>query len=334
MKKKTYFITELASTHGGNHSNLSQLIKLHLNTKSDFLKFQIFKTKNLFLRKNKNFNHFKKIEISFNSWKKFINAYKDKTKIILEPFDSESYFFCKKFKKKVLLKISASECQNIGMINDALKNFKKVFLNISGLELQTIKEIIETKIVKKHKKKIVIMYGFQNYPTLKKKLRMGLFDYFKKKKISSGYADHSKYGINKNVIDVCKFAISKNCEYVEKHVCLDLKKRPLDFESSINIESFDKFTEKVNNKSKFRKFKYSKTRSFDEKKYSLTMHKFAFSNVKIKKGSKITLDTIKCLRSSSNNEGISQFDIYKKKFYAKVNISKNSQIFSNMISVK
>ena len=178
------------------------------------------------------------------------------------------------------------------------------------------------------------MYGFQNYPTLKKKLRMGLFDSFKKKGFHFGYADHSKQGVNKNVIDVCKFAIFKKCKYIEKHVCLNLKKKPLDFETSINIENFDKFKERVTDKKKFKKFKYSEPRSYAEKKYSLTMHKFAFTSAKIKKGAQIIPDNIKYLRSSSKKEGLSQFYFYKKKIFAKANINKNVQIFSNMISVK
>ena len=45
-------------------------------------------------------------------WKNLINKYKKKTNLILEAFDQESYYFCRKFKKDVDLKISTSEVDN------------------------------------------------------------------------------------------------------------------------------------------------------------------------------------------------------------------------------
>ena len=41
------------------------------------------------------------------------------------------------------------------------------------------------------------MYGFQSYPTEPTDLRFSLFKFFKKKGFEYGYADHSKFGINK-----------------------------------------------------------------------------------------------------------------------------------------
>ena len=82
-----------------------------------------------------------KLEIKFKEWEKIIKKFQFKTHIILEPFDSESYNFCKKFKKKIYLKVSSSESDNFELIIDAVKNFKKVFINISGLDLNNIKII-------------------------------------------------------------------------------------------------------------------------------------------------------------------------------------------------
>ena len=66
-------------------------------------------------------------------------GFKNKTNLILEPFDEESLNFCKKFKKKVFIKLPTTECDNLKLVKTAIINFKKVFLNISGYKFETIK---------------------------------------------------------------------------------------------------------------------------------------------------------------------------------------------------
>ena len=94
--------------------------------------------------------------------------------MILEPFDEESYSFCKKFKKYVSLKISTTESDNFDLINDALKNFKKVFLNLSGFNEKEIDLILNNLKKTKHTNQIILMYGFQSYPSSLKKMRFNL----------------------------------------------------------------------------------------------------------------------------------------------------------------
>ena len=99
----------------------------------------------------------------------------------MEPFDEESYEFCKKFKKKVCLKISSSESENINLILDAIKNFNKIFINVSGMSIEKIKKICSTILKKEsYKKKIIFMYGFQSYPTKVSILDLIFLNFLKK----------------------------------------------------------------------------------------------------------------------------------------------------------
>ena len=200
MKNTIDFVTEIASTHNGNFKTIKFLSDKHLLTGSKYLKYQIFKTNNLYSKSDSNYKIYKKIEITFKNWEKLIKKYSQKTKLILEPFDEESYKFCKRFKKKIFIKISTSETDNIELIKDALKHFKKIFINLSGYKLEQIKTIIKFFEKKKYKKKIIIMYGFQSYPTNPKDLRFDLFKYFKFKNLKYGYADHSTHGISKDLL--------------------------------------------------------------------------------------------------------------------------------------
>ena len=142
-KNKLEFITEIASTHNGNISVVEKIFKNHLKSRSDYIKFQLLKTDELYDFNSKIYDHFKKLEIQKILIEKLILKYSSKTKIILEIFDENSYQFAKKFSKKVFLKISCSEADNVKLVLDACKNFKKVFINFSGYEFYEIKKILK-----------------------------------------------------------------------------------------------------------------------------------------------------------------------------------------------
>ena len=125
------FIAEIASTHKGNISRLRKIINLLIKSDTDYIKLQIYKNSNLNHKSSKFYKNLQKFEISYKNWEKIINKYYKKKIIILEPFDNESYEFSKNFKDKVFIKISSSEIFNFHMIIDAIKIFKKTFLNIS-----------------------------------------------------------------------------------------------------------------------------------------------------------------------------------------------------------
>jgi len=327
MAKKINFITEIASTHNGQLNLVKFLSDAHLKTGSKFLKYQIFKTKNLYDKKNINYKKYKTIEINFNNWKKLINNYSKKTNLILEPFDYESYIFCKQFKKKVLLKIATSETDNFDLIKDALSNFKRIFLNISGYSFYDVKKIIFLLKKNKFKKKIIFMYGFQAYPTRLKDLRFDLFSYLKKKNFNYGYADHTKHGISNELLNATYKSIKLGCSYIEKHICKNIAKKPHDYISALEPEDFKNYMEKVHKLDIYKKknlmkkqniFKMSKA----EKIYAQIFHKQAFAKKDIYKKTFINLSDLYFLRSDFCY-GIKRLEISYFTLKSKINFKKN-----------
>ena len=57
-------ISEIASSHCGQVQLIKKISNIHCRTNSDYLKFQIFKTKNLFSQKNKNSRDLKKLKLT------------------------------------------------------------------------------------------------------------------------------------------------------------------------------------------------------------------------------------------------------------------------------
>lgn len=319
------FISEIASSHRGKYNDVLKLSNLHLKSNSNYLKYQIFKTDNLYSKRDKiNYEIFKKLEINYYKWEKLINKFKNKTKLILEPFDIESYNFCKKFKKSVLIKISTSETDNFELIKDALRNFKKVFINLSGYKNDEIKFIMKKFKKKKYLKKIILMYGFQSYPSDPEKIRFNLFKIFYKNKFTFGFADHSIFGISKELITCLNLALNLKCSFFEKHVCLNIKEKPNDYISSVHFTDLNilinyiKQLKKINLNIEKNSF-FSK----DELKYAEEMHKKAFFNTNVKKNSKINKKNLIFLRSK-NKGGIKRIDLEKKIFFLKKNVLKNN----------
>ena len=300
---KPYFITEIASTHDGSKSELNKLIKKIINNSSDFIKFQIFDNNDLCHISSPFFNGLKKIELPYDLWKKIIFQTLKKKKVILEPFDEKSFRFCKKFKSRVLLKISSSEHDNNEMILDALKNFKKVFFNISGFEMIELKKMF--KKYKKYKKKIILMYGFQSFPSNPKDLRLEILRDIHKLGLQSGYADHSKTDDILMTYLLTSKAVDLGTSYIEKHVTYKRSKKKPDYISSFEPDELEKFIFYF--KKKYIS-NFIKNISKKEKIYCKVMGKFGVASSVIRKHEKIKKDKIKFLRIGSSS-GLSRRDL-------------------------
>ena len=317
---KLKFISEIASTHNGSEKYLKKITENIINGKSDYIKFQIFNNSDLCHKSSKFYLGLKKIEIKKKFWKKIINYSLYRKKTILEPFDKDSYDFCKIFRKKALLKISSSEHDNMEIIEDSLNNFQKVFFNISGFNKKKIDFLISK--FRKYKKKIVLMYGFQSFPSKPKDLRLNIINDLKKiRKIEVGYADHSLTDDEFQTYILTAKAIDYGAKYIEKHITLKRSEKKPDYISSFEPKDFNKYVDFFKNKYISR---FGKNISESEKKYCNVMEKFAVANCNINKSEEIDLKKIKFLRINKKGLNFNYIrNLIKKKkiFKKKINLN-------------
>ena len=279
-KNKLNFITEIASTHNGNINIVKKIFKKHLESNSDYIKFQLLNTNELYKVNSKLNKKFKKLEIEKLLIEKLILQYNKKTKIILEIFDEKSYDFAKKFSSNIFIKISCSEADNISLILNACQKFKKVFINFSGYEFDEIKKIL--KKINIYKKKIILLYGFQSYPSSSVDLRYELFDFFKENNFTFGYSDHTYFKNYNELIWATSVAVAKGAKFVEKHVCINQKSRPPDYISALEFKEFNRYI-KDSNQIFSNLLGNSFKLSIKELKYKYTMRKFLTYDKAIKK---------------------------------------------------
>lgn len=323
-------IAEIASAHNGSLTNLEKLSNAAISSGADYLKYQIFENKFLCHNSSKYFKGLKKIQISRKNWSKIINKYKKKINLILEPFDEYSYEFCKIFKNSVDIKISSSEQDNLALIIDAQKNFKKIFFNISGYRNKELHKLLN--ILNKFKKKVIFMYGFQDFPTNIHKVRFELLEDLKKKNLVTGYADHSDTYDKILTYYSTIIAITKGVSFIEKHITLKRRQKLPDYISSFEKNEFEDY---INYIKFFKDISTNEKYSAEEKKYKDEMGKHAVLKNQKEKNQILSLNDLIFLRT--NYKGLKRRDLFKKTKLKKIiflkNCKSNSVIKKNYIKI-
>ncbi len=109
-----------------------------------------------------------------------------------------------------------------------------IILGIGGTELEEI--VFAVDFLDRSKKDIVLMYGFQSYPTVYEKLRF--YRMFKIKEffdLPMGYADHCSFDDKTNFV-ISALPVAFGINIVEKHFTLDKGIKRIDYQSAVSVE--------------------------------------------------------------------------------------------------
>lgn len=127
-------------------------------------------------------------------------------------------------------------------LKSQLKPETKVVLGVGGTDLYEI----DHAITYLDHKNMLLMFGFQNYPTVyqdvnlsKIRKTMKLFDGF-----DYGYADHTAWDSPHNEL-VTLLGAASGMRYIEKHVTTHYGEERVDWPAAISIEMFNALSEKV-----------------------------------------------------------------------------------------
>ena len=230
----TKLIAEIGINHNGNLSEAKKLIDIAAEANCWGIKFQYRNLKNYFLKSAKSAELGKEIidsEIKKNylSHNKIINlakyAKKKKLKVGLSLFTKNDYVFFLKYKFD-FLKIPSPVCHDYQLINFLKKKTKLLIISFGGKNFNEIKKIIlDCKLKGKN---TAILHCISNYPVNEKNSNLGFLDNLKQnfKKFKIGYSSHEKTILN------AILCLSKNLDFIERHITLDKKSDGLDHSSS------------------------------------------------------------------------------------------------------
>lgn len=249
---EVYLIAETAYSHEGDRNYLPQLITQLGKSEIDAIKFQILLDKREFLSQSHPlFNEIDKWSFNEKYWTNILNLVNlEKKDVIVTILDTKVIEFLKdKTELYIGVEIHPSCLIDLNFLNKVCslcqeKN-KTLFLGISGFNLNEIKNILN--IVKKYSiKEVILIYGFQNFPTNINELDLNKIVFLKEEtKCEIAYADHTEYNSEyKNMIIEAAFILGAKIQ--EIHCVLEKGKSRTDYITAIEIKDFSKIKKRLN----------------------------------------------------------------------------------------
>jgi len=325
-ENKVLVIAEMANAHEGKLEIAKQIVANAAKAKADGIKFQRFTANELATKDHKNYELYKKLEMSDREWQELIRyARNQKLSVFVDIFGIKSA-------KKMLntkidgYKIHSSDIGNPQML-DFLSELKTaVMLSAGGSQPNEIEEAIRT--ISKIPKEIAIMHGFQGYPTIISDMNLSRISALKKKfSLPVGIMDHIDGNLVMSKI-LPSIAVGMGARIVEKHITLDRSKKGLDYFSSLNPDEFKEMvgiirqTEKSIGSSSFELVE-------NEVRYRNDHKKSPIARITIKKGTKIRANMLEFKRANIKSNVMTFTEIQGKK--TAITVNKKSLIKKEMI---
>ena len=184
-------ICEIASAHGGDKSELFELLQCATRSGANWVKLQIFQFAELVASDNQRFSDLKTIELSPEEWIQALNFVETlPIKLIVEPFDYKSFIWLKDHPAIDAFKIPTSDLLDSKFVADVLAEKKTVFIAVGGTKISELDSIME--FAEAHSSTdVVLLHGFQNFPTkLEDSLLGKISRLIERYNCKVGFADH------------------------------------------------------------------------------------------------------------------------------------------------
>ena len=255
--KKTLIIAEAGVNHNGSIVMAKKLVDAACRIGVDIIKFQIYRTDQLIIKKTPMANYqkinldiaktqyamLKDYELSEKNFKTIIDYCKFKRiKFLASAFDISSIKILNKF-KVTTFKIPSGEITNYEYLKFLGGLNKKIIISSGMSNIKEVKEAINLLIYNGTKKdNITVMHCNTDYPTKISDVNMRAMLTIKDTlKVNIGYSDHS------NNIEVPIIAASLGASIIEKHFTLNKKLKGPDHKASLEPKSFKQMIENIRN---------------------------------------------------------------------------------------
>ncbi|RLL85240.1 N-acetylneuraminate synthase family protein [Petrotoga sp. Shatin.DS.tank11.9.2.9.3] len=310
-----YLIAETAYSHEGDFNYLEKQILDIIKTNVDAVKFHVMFDKNdYFIEQHELFAKWDEFLFSEEQWLYLMKRLKNNNKeIIVLADDVKAVEFLYKNPDLVDgVEIHAACINDPILLKEILKftkKFHKIFIaGISGLEIDeifTLNDILANEEIED----VLFMYGFQNYPTDYKKIKMSNINHMSRifnRKI--GYADHTETN-DKYKKDIIILAIGVGANIIEVHYKLNNEDERIDGITALNSKKLHEIKNdmvllsKVLGNPDFRM-------NEDEKKYSKYRKSCMYKN-NFEKGHVIKEEDL-VFKRINNPENIMKINEYKQ----------------------
>lgn len=240
-----YIIGETAYNHEGDLKYLYKTVDGIAELKLDAVKFHLMlNVKSYMQEKHHLFDEASEWLFSEEDWKRLIEHSNGKgLEVIALCDDVDSIEFILKNKIQVAGIELHMSCLNDYFMMEKLAEFSgPIILGIGGSEPDEVDYALEF-FRKKGRKNLLLMYGFQNYPTNYEEINLRkMLSVEEKFKVAVGYADHTAFdNENNELITVAPYLLG--IRIFEKHYTPDWGKERIDYQSAIGKKQFMKIRE-------------------------------------------------------------------------------------------
>ena len=299
-KTKIKIIAEIANAHQGNSETAIELAQKCAEAGADAVKFQIYFADEFLVKSHSRYQHFKEQSFSPSTWKDILaKANCLGIEIYADVFGLDAFNLALECKVDGY-KIHSSDLSNTKLLRCLSHTDKKIFLAVGGSTIPEIKYALDCINEFKVHDELILMHGFQAYPTKIEDSTLGRLASLKKlfgEEVKLGYSDHVS-GDDRFSTMLPLMAIPYGIEYIEKHVTLDRRAKGVDYYSSYEPMELKKLVadiELAESAIGTDSLKFSN----DEKHYRESIKKVWVAQKQIPEGHEINNDDIIMKRSSN-----------------------------------
>lgn len=236
---RTFVIAEIAGSHSGSLEKIKKLIKAASGSRADAVKVQKFKADKLAVKNYKYYKDLKNLEIEDPLWPEIVDyAQNTNIPILADIFDSRDCDILTDLDVSGF-KIHTTDINNLSLIRHVASKKKPIFLAVGASTLNEIEKAVNS--VLGYHKKLILMYGFQSYPTPVEEARLSsihtLMEMFG---LNVGFLDHTPGGSIESM-SLPLVSVACGASVIEKHITLDREAKDPDYQSALNPDEFERF---------------------------------------------------------------------------------------------
>ncbi len=236
----TFFIAEMACAHQGDLKQAIELVDIAAKAGADAVQLQMINRKLYCSPKYKDYDEYGQLEFSPEEWSKIIDKIREKDLLFFAAGYDVSSIQLSINKKVDAFKIHSADLSNPEVLIAVAKSKKPVFLSTGASRVNEIRKAMDL-LKKEGTEEIVLMHGYQAFPTTIEDTHLKFIKTLKKMYgLNIGFYDHVDGGSNlAKLIPV--MALGYGAQVIEKHFILTRLDKGIDYESSLDKESFIEF---------------------------------------------------------------------------------------------
>lgn len=242
--KNLYTIAEVANAAQGSVENSLQIIEAAVTTGANAIKFQLYKYDELATPLYEKYETFKNTFYTLEERNQFIEKACDfGADVWVDVFDRWGLNVARENRDKIVaVKIPPTVILNDELVKQILNLRLPTAIGIGGYEDEDIDFVLSK--LKGYNNDILLMYGFQGFPTPVEDTSLRRIRYLKRKYgYPIGFADHISADSDL-ALRIPEYAFFAGATFIEKHITLDRSAKGLDYYSA--LEPLE-FKEMVNN---------------------------------------------------------------------------------------